>query len=120
MNWLPVGRVVLLFPFLMRPALLGRLILHALSSRWVVRLGMALLRRVPRRLGHWIAVWLGAAELAPDVVTLVESPEALGCVNMAVREGTEIASRTDAEYLFGDPLFRDPAAFACFFSIRDP
>jgi pimeloyl-ACP methyl ester carboxylesterase len=116
---LPVARVILLFPFLMRPALRGRLILRALAAPWLVRVGLAALRGVPRVLRRWLITRAGAADLAPLVLPLFESREVLGCVSMAVRERQEIASRQDARYLLGHALFQQAETFATLLCERD-
>ena len=116
---LPVARVIMLFPFLMRPALGGRLVLRALSMPWLVRLTLGLLRFLPRALRHRLIAGAGAADLSPLVLSLLESPQVLGCVNMAAREREEIASRRDLGYLFECPLFRDAHRFSAVLAERD-
>lgn len=116
---LPVARVIMLFPFLMRPALGGRLVLRVLSMPWLVRPSLWLLRVLPRAFRHLLIAQAGAADLSPLVLSLLESPEVLGCVNMAVRERQEIASRRDLGYVFECPLFRDALRFSAVLAERD-
>jgi pimeloyl-ACP methyl ester carboxylesterase len=117
---LPVARVILLFPFLTRPGWIGRLVLAALSLPWLVGLLLAALRGLPAALRRWLAHRFGGAELATEVLALVESPQVMGCVHLAVTERREIASRPDARYLFDHALFNDPEAFVTLLCRRDP
>jgi pimeloyl-ACP methyl ester carboxylesterase len=116
---LPVARVIMMCPTLMRPALSGRLILRALSWHRTARLALALLRLLPGRLQRWLARSAGAADLAPTILALLRERQVLGWVHMAAAEHREFAPRRSAAYLFERPLFRDPARFTVLYVRRD-
>ena len=117
---LPIARVILLFPFLTRPGWIGRLVLAALSLPWLVRLLLAGVRAAPAVLRRWLARRFGGTDLGAEVLALVESPRAMGCVHLAVTERREIAARPDSRYLFEHALFNDREAFVTLLCRRDP
>jgi pimeloyl-ACP methyl ester carboxylesterase len=116
---LPVARLFLLFPFLMRPALSGRLILAALGIAPLVRAFLGGFRLLPRRIQLWLAARAGAGEHAPAVLDAVRSGRALAWTAMARAERAEIASRPRCAYLFADEPFRDPQRCAVMLAARD-
>jgi pimeloyl-ACP methyl ester carboxylesterase len=115
----PVARVFMLFPFLMRPAWSGRVILAAASSRWLARVVLAAFRALPVRVRRWLVGRAGAGEQAAHVLGVLGDDHALGYSTMARVEQTEIAERTDASYLAAHPVFRGRATFVPMFCARD-
>jgi alpha-beta hydrolase superfamily lysophospholipase len=113
---LPVSRVFMLFPFLARPKLGGRLVLAAASARRLERPVLALLRAFPAAV---LRLALGAGELAAAAREALHDDRARAWLALARTERREIAAHPDAAYLFAHPLFRDPARFAVLLAAHD-
>jgi pimeloyl-ACP methyl ester carboxylesterase len=109
---LPVARVFMLFPFLTRPALSGRLLLRVVARRWLVSAALRAWRWLPAGLQRWLIVRAGAGDRVAAVRAALEPGRLSGYLNMADTERAEIATRADARYLSEEPLFRDAARFA--------
>jgi thioesterase domain-containing protein len=116
---LPVARVFMLFPFLMRPTLSGRLILRAVGWRWLFGGVLALFRALPRGLQRWLLRVGGVGDLVPDILAALESPAAAAAAALARIEEVEIAVRTDVAYLLDHPLFTARERFAALFAPGD-
>ena len=117
---LPVARVFLICPFLMRPALSGRLLIAFAGRRSLVRAALAAFRALPRRLRRWLVARAGAGEHAPWALAALESGQpALAAAVMAGHERREIVGRRDPLYLLEHPLFSDPARFVALFCADD-
>lgn len=115
---LPVARVFLLCPFLARPSLSGRLILWAVTSRWLA-VGLRGWRLLPRWLRRWLVAAAGAGGHGEWVLAALESEQPRAWGAMAAAESREIAARADASYLFDEPMFQDPSRFAALLCRRD-
>jgi pimeloyl-ACP methyl ester carboxylesterase len=113
---LPVSRVFMLFPFLARPRIGGRLILAAATWSWLEQPVVGLLRALPAFAFRWA---LGTGELASAAREALRSGRAAAWLALARAEARDIATRPDAAYLFEHPLFRDPARFTVLLAARD-
>jgi pimeloyl-ACP methyl ester carboxylesterase len=109
---LPVSRVILLFPFLARPRLTGRLILGAVTARRLFIATILSLRLLPVRWRRGLVRAAGAGELTAPILELLSSAVPFAAAAMARAERAEIASRADAAYLFEHPLLADPSRTA--------
>jgi alpha-beta hydrolase superfamily lysophospholipase len=116
---LRVARVFMLFPFLVRPALSGRVILTVAASRWVARVVLAAFRALPAGLRRWVVSRAGAGEQAAHVLGVLGDDHALGYSTMARVERDEIAGRPDASYLAAQAMFRAKATFVPMFCAGD-
>jgi pimeloyl-ACP methyl ester carboxylesterase len=116
---LPVARVLMLFPFLMRPAFSGRLILRAVGRRRLFGAVLALFRALPQRLQAWLLRVGGVGDLVPAVLAALASEAAPAAAALARTEEIEIAGRGDAAYLFDHPLFAARERFAALFAPGD-
>jgi pimeloyl-ACP methyl ester carboxylesterase len=105
---LPVARVLLLCPFLSRPALSGRLILKLVTSPRLLRACLRCWRVVPRWLRRRLIAAAGAGAHGAWVEEALASEQPLAWGAMATAESREIATRPDASYLVDEPLFQDP------------
>jgi pimeloyl-ACP methyl ester carboxylesterase len=112
---LPVRRVFMLFPFLMRPSFSGRLILASLAFRPLVRGALAAFRSLPGRTKRWLVDRAGGGEHGEPALAILESEQALACAVMSAVERGEIATRRDSSYLFDHGLFTAPDTFVPMF-----
>jgi pimeloyl-ACP methyl ester carboxylesterase len=116
---LPVARLFLIFPFLARPALSGRLLLKLLSSPGLVAVSLRLWRALPRWLQRRLIAGAGAGAHGAWVEAAMATEQPRAWVAMARAEAAEIASRPDASYLTDEPLLRDPDRVTCVLCPRD-
>ena len=100
---LPVTRVIMVFPFLARPVLSGRLLLRLAAWRPLFRAVVGLARALPDRLKRWLVTAMGAGVEGARVLHLLASPAPFASAAMARVELREIATRADASYLFAGP-----------------
>jgi pimeloyl-ACP methyl ester carboxylesterase len=109
---LPVARVIMIFPFLARPAFSGRLILRAAACRPLFATLVALFRTLPARGQRWLVEAAGAGAQTPAVLRALASPLPFAAGAMARVERAEIAARPDATYLLEEPWFGDLSRLA--------
>ncbi len=113
---LSVSALIMLFPFLARPRISGRMILAAASWSWLHRPLLGLVRALPAAA---LDLLMGAGELTHSAREAARDDRARCWLALARAERREIAGRADAGYLFDDPLFADAARFAVLLAPRD-